>query len=350
MYLPAIVSVGYYFEKRRSFAMGLAVCGSGIGTFIFAPLSEILVHEYGWKGATLIEAGIILNCILCGALFRPLIATSTDEEKEANVKIEADEKEALMKVGESNGVPDIQITPDTPIVNKNIDKLQVETRAAHFAKSDGALHIVDGKLSTASKTATFHRQTSIQSHNVPHHPGPMYRKDIFYSGSLLNIPQYKSNPDLYVTSVTSLPDVIPDKDDWALFRCLNLSPEMRDAIRQMLDFSLLKDVVFLLFVVSNFCTSIGFNMPYIFLPDRAEEAGISKENAAFLVAVIGIANTVGRVIFGWMADRPGVNRLMLYNTALVICGIGTALSPLSDSYAYLVCYAAVFGAFIGRLM
>ena len=29
IYLPAIVSVSMYFEKRRAFATGIAVCGSG---------------------------------------------------------------------------------------------------------------------------------------------------------------------------------------------------------------------------------------------------------------------------------------------------------------------------------
>ena len=58
MYLPAIVSVSHYFETKRSFATGIAVCGSGVGTFIFAPVSKYLVDEYTWKGATLIEAGI----------------------------------------------------------------------------------------------------------------------------------------------------------------------------------------------------------------------------------------------------------------------------------------------------
>ena len=32
--LPAIVSVSVYFEKKRAFATGIAVCGSGLGTFI----------------------------------------------------------------------------------------------------------------------------------------------------------------------------------------------------------------------------------------------------------------------------------------------------------------------------
>jgi predicted MFS family arabinose efflux permease len=153
---------------------------------------------------------------------------------------------------------------------------------------------------------------------------------------------------MYITSVQSIPESVGEEKEWFLLRCLNLSPVMKDAIHQMLDFSLLKDVIFVIFVISNFCTSIGFNMPYIYLPDRASEKGISESDSALLVSVIGIANTLGRIFFGWMADRQWVNRLMLYNTALVICGIATALSPLDDSKAYLICYAAIFGAFIGR--
>ena len=31
MYLPSIVVVGFYFDKKRALATGIAVCGSGIG-------------------------------------------------------------------------------------------------------------------------------------------------------------------------------------------------------------------------------------------------------------------------------------------------------------------------------
>lgn len=36
---------------------------------------------------------------------------------------------------------------------------------------------------------------------------PLYRKDIFYSGSVSHIPEYKSQPDMksYVTSYTTIP-------------------------------------------------------------------------------------------------------------------------------------------------
>ena len=57
MYLCAYVMIGHYFEKYRALATGIASCGSGVGTFIFAPLSVALIESYGWKGAMWIIAG-----------------------------------------------------------------------------------------------------------------------------------------------------------------------------------------------------------------------------------------------------------------------------------------------------
>lgn len=72
IYLPAIVSVTTYFDKYRSLATGIAVCGSGFGTFIFAPLLDYFIKGYHWRGALLILSGTVLNCAIFGALFRPL--------------------------------------------------------------------------------------------------------------------------------------------------------------------------------------------------------------------------------------------------------------------------------------
>ena len=49
MFLPALVMVNFYFDKRRALANGISVCGAGIGTFVLAPFVNFLVSEYGWK-------------------------------------------------------------------------------------------------------------------------------------------------------------------------------------------------------------------------------------------------------------------------------------------------------------
>lgn len=71
-FVAAVVIVAYYFEKKRSFATGLSVCGSGIGTLIFPPFLQLLIDRYGWRGASLILSGVLLNLCVFGALMRDL--------------------------------------------------------------------------------------------------------------------------------------------------------------------------------------------------------------------------------------------------------------------------------------
>lgn len=86
--------------------------------------------------------------------------------------------------------------------------------------------------------------------------------------------------------------------------------------------SLLSDPMFVIFTISNFLTSIGFNIPYIYLTSQAEATGIDKETSNRLLSVVGIANLVGRIVLGYLSDKTWVNRLWVYNTSLTLCGIG----------------------------
>ena len=93
--------------------------------------------------------------------------------------------------------------------------------------------------------------------------------------------------------------------------------------------------------------SIGFNMPYVYIAAQAEALDISKTNASYLIATIGAANTVGRIILGYVSDKPWVNRLHVYNMCLTVCGVATALSALCTGFMGLAVYASVFGFTIG---
>ncbi|XP_025190715.1 uncharacterized protein LOC112591196 [Melanaphis sacchari] len=81
-YVAAVVIVAYYFDKKRSLATGLSVCGSGIGTFVFAPLNHELLSYYGWRGCTLILAGLFLNLCVFGMLMRDLPWTKEQAQNE----------------------------------------------------------------------------------------------------------------------------------------------------------------------------------------------------------------------------------------------------------------------------
>jgi len=61
---------------RVYISAGIAVAGSGIGTFIFAPLTDWLLSTFLWRGALIICSGILLNIVVCGAVYRPLRSLS----------------------------------------------------------------------------------------------------------------------------------------------------------------------------------------------------------------------------------------------------------------------------------
>ncbi|KAM3592679.1 uncharacterized protein V6R79_023409 [Siganus canaliculatus] len=71
-YTPAIAMVGCYFSRRRALAYGIAMSGSGIGTFVLAPAVQLLIDRYSWRGALLVLSAFVGNLCVCGALLRPI--------------------------------------------------------------------------------------------------------------------------------------------------------------------------------------------------------------------------------------------------------------------------------------
>lgn len=70
IFVTSVVSVTYWFDERRSLAVGLASCGVGMGTFFFAPITLFSISEYGWRGTVLLLSGSFLNMCCCGAAMR----------------------------------------------------------------------------------------------------------------------------------------------------------------------------------------------------------------------------------------------------------------------------------------
>lgn len=376
IYLPAIVCVTCYFEKRRSFATGIAVCGSGLGTFVFSPLVELLIRYYNWKGALIIISGLVLNCVFFGALFRPL-----EDNRPKRPRYSAQCSQEGTHPDDSFLPPRIQVTDGDLEVRSNMSNTSLGAQSTiprrphrHHAtgslapesldmqriKSHGSLNPVlahlrqmDALRMTASqplfpKLEGGERSLSPSPSKMGSQSGLMARKDIFYRGSLLNIPEYKQSPAHYRESIMLRRDEIEEfSENNKMCGCFPCSREAKSAMNSLMDFGLLRDPIFQMFALSNFFTSIGFYAPYVFIVDRALEMDIEPNKTATLLAVVGISNTVSRVVLGYISDLPRINRLYLYNMALTICGLGTCCSIWMNNFSTQVFYAAVFGSTSG---
>ena len=350
MYLPSIIIVGFYFDSRRALATGLAVCGSGVGMFIFAPLAEWLLARYGWRGANWVIAAIILNGVGCGALFRPLATTRRNTSTARDTLLERIRKERerrrTLSTGSLDGtlitrdnvfIKDRQLirsilapwenghrtsslsedktnpiniparrhsTKTVAACSSSPSKLQCSA-SLHNPGGSSLLHqpitiVVSGHCSNASmahtgtSTTNFHTQLTcqpltedeqchadsnsaavasplIQSRTTSGSSAmqrashrrviakrdaarPLYRQDIFYSGSVTSIPEYRSTADMtsYVQSYTNMPT--PGGERGVLAECcLPLS----SVLVRMLDVTLLRSFTFLTLCIAGVFAMTG---------------------------------------------------------------------------------------------
>ena len=79
----------------------------------------------------------------------------------------------------------------------------------------------------------------------------------------------------------------------------------------------------------------------------AGDLGIPSSNGAWLIGILSIMSTVGRVIFGKICELQCVNKLYVYQLSVFIIGVSTIVCPITEGYAGLVTYSVVFGFFDG---
>jgi hypothetical protein len=91
--VASVVVVTYYFEEKPSFAAGLTISGASFGQSIFT-MVIIQLHEiYGRSGCLLILGAMVLNCVVCGALYRPLPweLEESEEDEESSSSSSSDD-------------------------------------------------------------------------------------------------------------------------------------------------------------------------------------------------------------------------------------------------------------------
>uniref|UniRef100_A0A8C3VKW5 Monocarboxylate transporter 11 n=1 Tax=Catagonus wagneri TaxID=51154 RepID=A0A8C3VKW5_9CETA len=72
VFAPALGTLSLYFSRRRVLAVGLALTGNGAASLLLAPTLQLLLDNFGWRGALLLLGAITLHLTPCGALLRPL--------------------------------------------------------------------------------------------------------------------------------------------------------------------------------------------------------------------------------------------------------------------------------------
>lgn len=96
MYIPSVVGVAPYFTERRALAIGICLCGSGVGTFELAPISQQILDKFGLRWVFRTFAKICLFCVLCGSTMAP-VHKQEEEIQQQNIRRSGTQNRGLTK-------------------------------------------------------------------------------------------------------------------------------------------------------------------------------------------------------------------------------------------------------------
>ncbi len=382
IYVPAIVSVGYYFDKKRSLAIGIAVCGSGLGTFILSPLNRILFESYGCQGAFLIKAGLCLNLCVCGCLMRPVPVEPSEIYKRNKLNMKEQQQQTQKLINNVSSASHDNLSRPQIMISDEKNKIVLSQNGLNKSQPNN----LDRKLTSLTRNHSSRVQSPPIQSNDPAEfaksmPMLLEKKNLTLDN--LNLDAANSNEinnailqlskstnsalDIlaHVKSLQNIPLTCFDtnslkeierelKSNGEYIDCVDQSEKsklkiFKEKLNETIDFSLFKSILFLFFVISNFLTSLGFNVPYIYIVDQATLLNIKPELADLLLSTIGISNSIGRLILGFLGDLKGMNRIYLYSTVLSICGLATIIEPFCKNFISLFIYSIIFGLSSGML-
>ncbi|XP_013799842.2 monocarboxylate transporter 14 [Apteryx mantelli] len=282
VYLPAVVMVGQYFQKRRALAQGLSTTGTGFGAFLMTALLKYLCVEFGWRNAMFIQGAISLNLCVCGALMRPL-----------SPKEVVNEKYVVRN-------------------NSEVNHAKALSHSTETIKSNGVLNEEQEKKEEATNEEVLDSVQRIESGGKSRSGKNMYGLCILKTVSQLTVTVRKGFGIWYSSYFGAA--------------------------------SLFTNRVFVAFIVWALFAYSSFVIPFIHLPEIVKQYNLSSQNNIFpLTSIIAIVHIFGKVILGIISDLPCIstwNVFLMANFTLVACIL---ILPLMQTYISLAVICALIG-------
>ncbi|XP_051160591.1 monocarboxylate transporter 9 [Leptopilina boulardi] len=387
---PTVYIVTSYFVRKRGLANGLCISGSAIGSIILPPLLRFLLHEYGYRGSVLIMGAIMLNVWASGLLYEPVenhlipakVTTceeNNDDDDDDNddevVEEEGEEEvEENEDVGENHiGTTTITVTsPDDDdkvknhhlIVanNSNNSKTKGNNAATPFVpKSASSVALenyknspVQGRMRKISMPTPSAREITGQMHSTPAlhvvpertirrrtgQPPKSPSSSSFhyvstpYHGSTLSALHPEHASTLTLNAISSTFRKSPEK---------KAGKPIKEPETKFFDFSLLRDPLYLVILISNSTNALSYTNFVILLPNYANDLKYTKNEGMLLLPIVSVFDLIGRIGGSALSDKNLMPKHWYFVGGLLISGISLTILPSATNYIILSIYSGIFG-------
>lgn len=355
--------------------------------------------QYFYRGAVLIMGALTLNTLVCALLYHPVSEHMKEVPVEGidNAALTLDEPiiEAKMLTDGKTEVPTDpnhdRLTELSKYLEKNLDpssvtiineneKDQDKFQDVEYEKSETTetnelptetvvnLSALSRTNSTRVSKKNFHlsRQHSIVSEMGPIALSPrnnvpgLFRRffktptkkirqrgDAKTKSNNLKIVKDDKSDEAYQGTVTinstDSNSTIHSSESSATISTDSGSSSSTSEENKFFDFSVLRDPLYLIILISN-CTSAISNTNFmILLPSYAISEGFDKNMSALLLSIVSALDLVGRIGGASLSDIDFVPKYYYFVVGLGLSGIALALLPMATSYLMLSLFCGLFG-------
>lgn len=117
-------------------------------------------------------------------------------------------------------------------------------------------------------------------------------------------------------------------------------------LRSFINVDIWKKKRYIIWAFSIPVALIGYFVPYTHI-QKFVTITFPDENPAYPIMCIGITSGVGRLVFGFIADLKGVNRIYLQQISFVLMGVLTMLMPVAETFWQLLAISLMMGVMDG---
>lgn len=369
--LPVSVACNYYFDAKRALATGIAKTGFSIGSFVFPPISNIVLELFDWKAVVYMYAALAFSSGFFGALLKPLevaIVKTTDEEKSFEEISDEIAKDKCKKEAKSLSIDFRNIDEQLPC-NKNADQTESKQRRTSSQGRRSSLLQINKSQSQRRRSSLlqineYMEESTKDSTEIIFKPKqqrgsgiflpPSAKSDSFYDVSaakrLQDINSRRSNlPKAPAPPPTTLNQTSSNrKYSTVTLSALDegkkngkLTPTTIWNV--LVDMSFWGDHALLCLLGCRFWGHFSMVLFFMFVPSLLLDNNFSMTQASLVLTVIGSVNTGFRIIVGALMDHPRVNPAILTATGFLLQGILFCIFPFCKEYILLMVLGAVIG-------
>ncbi|XP_063382040.1 monocarboxylate transporter 7-like [Cydia fagiglandana] len=390
--------VGFYFEKNRSIAIGIATLGTSVGVMSWYPINSKLVTLAGWRSVTLFHSGMFGMIYFLAMTFRPLlslnvvkaevteeptrtvtylpnVAAATSQADQPDIAkpsrsvrlfaaVKNDQFPTAADVVENNEESQILSSqPGPSAVSPHASKLTLTAMTSKSGISNRQLQQVKSIASKISMNSVTKQQLQV---NIPekepkkvsccgrlcnwerHVPEsrPLYRDDAFYDGKVERLPEYQRSKGAVVDEEKTGLEYQLAVSRTAAAQDLQerrgvFTTAARRVLATMMDPNLLKLSTFRYFCAAGFLIYLGFLVPVAYIQVRNLQAGVDPRHCSLFVSAMGGFNGLGRLGYGLLAIKFCPIKLSV--VGLCTGGAITILSNVSFNMYFQYIYSSLFG-------